>query len=93
MKPTRVDDNSATLIDYITANSFDVYLRHKQGILIASIADRYAIVHIAGNGQFQLSISNCKTFKRDMRHQSMQEFLHEMKILNWNQAIECDDAR
>ena len=51
------------------------------------IAGHYALFHIAGNAQFQPSISNCKTLKRDMRHQSVQRFVNEMKIVNWNQVL------
>ena len=58
VKPTRVTDKSATLIDHIMTNNFDIYSRHKQGILMSSISDHYALFHIAGNVQFQLSISN-----------------------------------
>ena len=93
LKPTRVTDKSATLIDHIMTNNFDVFSRHKQGILMSSISDHYAIFHIAGNSQFQPSFSNHKTLKRDMRHQKIQKFVHEMKIMNWNQVLECDDAQ
>ena len=93
VKPTRVTDKSATLIDHITTNNFDIYSRHKQGILMSFISDHYALFHIAGNTQFQPSISNCKTLKRDMRHQNVQRFVNEMKIVNWNQVLECDNAQ
>ena len=78
---------------HIMTNNFDVYSRHKQGILMSSISDRYALFHIAGNAQFQPSISNCKTLERDMRHQNVQRFVNEMKIVNWNQVLECDNAQ
>ena len=93
VKPTRVTDKSATLIDHIMTNNFDIYSRHKQGILMSSISDHYALFHIAGNAQFQPSISNCKTLKRDMRHQNVQRFVNEMKIVNWNQVLECDNVQ
>ena len=81
VKPTRVTDKSATLIDHIMTNNFDIYSRHKQGILMSSISDHYALFHIADNAQFQPSISSCKTLKRDMRHQNVQRFVIEMKIV------------
>ena len=93
VKPTRVTDKSVTLIDHIMTNNFDVFSRHKQGILMSSISDHYAIFHIAGNAQFQPSVSNHKTLMRDMRHRNIQKFVHEMKIVNWNQVLECDDAQ
>ena len=81
VKPTRVTDKSATLIDHVMTNNFDVYSRHKQGILMYSISGHYAIFHIAGNAQFQPSVSNHKTLKRDMRHRNIQKFVNEMKIV------------
>ena len=84
VKPARVTDKSATLIDHIMTNNFDVHSRHKQGIIMSSISDHYALFHIARNAQFQPSISNCKTLKRDMSHQNVQRFVNELKIVNWN---------
>ena len=92
VKPTRVTDKSATLFDHIMTNNFDVYSRHKQGILMLSISDHYAVFHIAGNAQLQHPVNNCKTIKRDMRHQNIKKFECEMKTVNWNQVLECDDA-
>ena len=93
MKPTRVTDKSANLIDHIMTNNIGIYSRHKQGILMSSISDHYALFHIAGNAQFQPSISNCKTLKREMRHKNVQRFINEMKIVNWNQVLECDNVQ
>ena len=93
VKPARVTDKSATLIDHIMTNNSDIYSRHKQGILMSSISDHYALFHIARNAQFQPSISKCKTLKRDMSHQNVQRFVNELKIVNWNQVLECDNAQ
>ena len=86
VEPTRVTDKSATLIDHIMANNFDVYSRHKQGILMSSISDHYAVFHIAGNAQLQHPVNNCETIKRDMRHQNIKKVECEMKTVNWNQV-------
>ena len=93
VKPTRVTDKSATLIDHIMTNMFDVYSRHQQGILISSISGHYAMFHITGNAQIQPWVSNCTTLKRDMSHRNIQKFVHEMKMVKWNQALESDDAQ
>ena len=92
VKSTRVIDKSATLIGHIMTNNFDAYSRHKQGILISSISDHYAVFHIAGNAQLQHPVNNCKTIKRDMRHQTIKRFEREMKTVHWNQVLECADA-
>ena len=48
-KPTRVPEISATLIDHILTNNFDINASHIQGILCSSVSDHYAIFHVAGN--------------------------------------------
>ena len=48
-KPTRVTRESATLIDHVLTNNFDINSKHVQGILCTSISDHYAIFHVAGN--------------------------------------------
>ena len=48
-KPTRITNVSATLIDHVLTNNFDVNSKHMQGILCTSISDHYAFFHIAGN--------------------------------------------
>ena len=44
-KPTRVTQNTATLIDHILTNNFDIMGYHKQGILCTDISDHYAVAH------------------------------------------------
>ena len=59
---------------------------------MSSISDHYAISHIAGNAKLQHPVNNCETIKRDMRHQNIKKFECEMKTVNWNRVLECDDA-
>ena len=42
-KPTGVTRESATLIDHVLANNFDINSKYVQGILCTSISDHYAI--------------------------------------------------
>ena len=44
-KPTRVTTNSATLIDHILTNNFDVNCKHKQGIKIQKDIQRTSLFH------------------------------------------------
>ena len=46
-KPTRVTRESATLIDHVLTNNFDINSKHKQGILYTSISDHYAYLTIS----------------------------------------------
>ena len=50
-KPTRVTKDTATLIDHILTNNFDIQSHHNQGILCSSISDHFSVFHIAANNQ------------------------------------------
>ena len=52
-KPTRVTQRTATLINQILTNNFDLMGNHKQGILCTDISDHYAIAHAAGKRKFR----------------------------------------
>ena len=93
VKPTRVTDKSATLIDHVLTNNFDVNSRHIQGILISSISDHYAIFHISGNIKLEASADIGMALKRDMRHHNIQNYLREMKTIDWSKVMECNEAQ
>ena len=48
-KPTRVTQTTATLIDHVLTNIFDIWGKHRQGILCIDMTDHYAVFHVAGN--------------------------------------------
>ena len=50
-KPTRITNESATLIDHVLTNNVDVNSKHMQGTLCTSISDHNAIFHIARNAE------------------------------------------
>ena len=82
-KPTRVTESTATLIDHILTNNFDIYASHHQGILCLSISDHYAIFPCCWPFIFHI--------RRDMCHKNLLEFVNEMKELNWQcvQQVYC----
>ena len=82
-KPTRLTNKSATLIDHILTNNFDVNARHFQGILCNSISDHYAVFHIACNTMMNDSLNNTALIKRIMSHRNIIKFINEMKTQNW----------
>ena len=85
-KPTRVTENTATLIDHILTNNFDISTNHKQGILCCDISDHYAIFHIA---EYSKTVDNdhSSIVKRDMRQQNVTKFTEQIKDINWNRVI------
>ena len=54
-KPTRVTNNSATLIDNIFTNNFKDSLKHHQGIFYNDISDHFPIYHL--NDDYDLKTS------------------------------------
>ena len=90
-KPTRITKNTATLIDHILTNNFDVSTNHKQGIICTDISDHYAIFHI----------SECKKaaesenyiVNRDMRHQNVVKFSEELKGIDWENVVNKQNAQ
>ena len=66
LKSTWVTTNSATSIEHILTNNFEVQHKHKQGIWCNSITDHYTIFHIVNNYGAVVEQSNCM-LKRDYR--------------------------
>ena len=78
-KPTRITNESATLIDHVLTFNFDVNSKHMQGILCASISNHYAIFHMAGNAEnasYGGDIS--PILRRNCSQRNINKFLNEV---------------
>ena len=91
-KPTRVTKNTATLIDHILTNNFDVSTNHKQGIICSDIYDHYAIFHMSEHQKASESEPNY-VVSRDMRHQNIVRFSEEIKGINWDNVVDKRNAQ
>ena len=94
MKPTRITNESATLMDHVLTNNFDVNSKHMQGILCTSISDHYAIFHMAGNAEnasFGGEIS--PILQRNYSQRNINKFLNEVSEIEWSGFTEMDDAQ
>ena len=80
-KPTRITRESATLIDHVLTNNFDINSKYAQGILCTSISDLYVIFHIAGNARIS-SADDIPVFKRNFTQNNMTRFTNEMENVN-----------
>ena len=87
-KPTRVTEKTATIIDHIWTNNFDVDTHHIQGILCTSMTDHYAIFHIAGNITHDNIVNDLPTLRRDIGHKSIKKIIDEMKIISWQSVLD-----
>ena len=91
-KPTRVTRESATLIDHVLTNNFDINSKHVQGILCTSISDHYAIFHIAGNAGIT-SADDIPVLKRNFTQNNMTRFTNEMENVDWEFIKNIDDTQ
>ena len=91
-KPTRVTTNSATLIDHILTNNFDVQCKHKQGILCNSITDHYAVFHITNHSGAIVEQSNC-VLKRDYRYSNILKFKESLAEIQWDKILNEKEAQ
>ena len=92
-KPTRVPQTTATLIDHVLTNNFDIWGKHWQGILCTDISDHYAVFHIAGNTMCKSKDSLSPTVKRDLSYRNVQKFINEMQQIDWQIVTEIRDPQ
>ena len=92
-KPTRITQNSATLIDHISTNNFDVMGNHKQGILCTDISDHYAVAHVAGNTKNQVKDTTVLGVKRDLCQINVHKFIHKMQQIDWEVVMNLKEAQ
>ena len=91
-KPTGVTRESATLIDHVLTNNFDINSKHVQGILCTSISDHYAIFHIAGNAGIT-STDDISVLKRNFTQNNMTRFSNKMENVDWEFIKNIDDTQ
>ena len=93
VKPTRVTEKSATLIDHIWTNNFDVHSQHKQGILLTSMPDHYGIFHITGSKMNESSGNENVCLKRDMCHRNIEKFISKIQAVDWKKNMTETNAQ
>ena len=91
-KPTRITNETATLIDHILTNNFDVNSKHTQGILCTSMSDHYAIFHVAGNVDATTD-DDTPLIKRFFSRKNMEKFIDEMNAVDWDFIKQCNDVQ
>ena len=84
-KPTRVYNNSATLIDNIFVNKLDSKI--KSGNIVSDISDHYCIVH-----GVKVTAGKSKISKRDYSQFSEHDFLAELAEINWETVITTEQG-
>ena len=80
-KPTRITEKSATLIDHIFTNNFDIKYQHIQGILQTGISDHFPIFHIAKNIESSL-VEQPYFFRRNICQKTLCDFSEKISRID-----------
>ena len=88
-RPTRVTENTATLIDNIFTNNFDKSIHHK-GVLVTDISDHFPIFII------ETKLKEVKqerdSFKRFLNQCNIERYRALMQDVNWNAIQNSSDV-
>ena len=87
-KPTRVYNNSATLIDNIFVNKLDSKI--KSGNIVSDISDHYSQFCIVQG--VKVTAGNSKILRRDYSQFSEHDFLAELAEINWDTVITTEQG-
>ena len=91
-KPTRVTKDTATLIDHILTNNFDVESHHNQGILCSSISDHFTVFHIAGNKMgVDTTDQSRPVLQRNFSQRNINRFINEMNNVDWKPTLDLNE--
>ena len=91
-RPTRVTEKTATIIDHIYTNNYDVESKLHQGILITDTSDHFAIFHIL---QDELNSANVEepVLVRHVNDINLIRFQNDILNVNWTSVYECTNAQ
>ena len=78
--PTRIKQQSATLIDHIWGNK--IHDNSRSGIVISSLSDHFPVIYFEGNRQKDRDPGIIQ--KRKFNKQSIQRFCDELKTTSWH---------
>ena len=88
-KPTRVTNHSATLIDNIFRNNYNVSDRSIQGILYTDISDHFPVFYIH-NSMVESTKLNI-FIKQQISQTNIDHFNTELQGTNWDDSLNMDD--
>lgn len=89
-RPTRVTEESATIIDNIFTNS-PALDSHKSGILPTDVSDHFSIFTIIC-GHNNISIDNIPIITRQINNGNLSQMKNELQNMNWIHVLDCKDT-
>ena len=91
-KHTCETEKTATLIDHIWTNNFDVDTHHIQGILCTPMTDHYAIIHKAGNTSNDNTLKGLPLMRRDMSQKNIMKLINGMILTSWQSVLDGNNT-
>ena len=91
-RPTRITNHTATIIDHIYTNNYNVDSKLLQGILITDVSDHFAIFHITINESKQETCDEPELI-RQVNERNLAKYDNEIRNVNWSNVYECSDAQ
>ena len=82
--PTRIKQQSATLIDHIWGNK--IHDNSKSGILLSSLSDHFPVIYFEGNNRLKGKLSGFIQ-RRKFNDHSIKNFCDELKTISWQNVI------
>ena len=88
LKPTRITQHTATLIDNIFTNDTKVIDSSSNGIIFSDVSDHLPVVHVRNIAAHTDTIQkNEYIFKRNFNDSNTQSFINTIKSLSWEKVI------
>ena len=81
--PTRIKQQSATLIDHIWGNK--IHDNSKSGILLSSLSDHFPVIYFEGNKRLKGKMSGF-IHRRKFNDHSIKNFCDELKTISWRKV-------
>ena len=93
LRPTRITQHTATLIDNIFTNDIETIDSSINGIIFSDISDHLSIVHVR-RSKTHKKIMPIKdfNFKRNMNVSRIKIFTETIKDTTWEHVLSCNDT-
>ena len=93
LKPTRITQHTATLIDNIFTNDIEALESSSNGIIFSDISDHLPIVHIRNYKSQKETIQKNKfVYKRNFSDSNTRSFTNAIKSLSWEKVTSNNNA-
>jgi hypothetical protein len=93
LRPTRITEHTATLIDNIFTNDIENIESSTNGIIFSDISDNLPIVHVR-NSKIHLESTRTAEFicERIINDSNIQSFTNEIKCISWENVLSNNNS-